>query len=187
MNSKKLKQNPSLAYTSHPDYRKPPQIANPHLQCLGAPHIDSFNFMATDGIKAAIADIIPVEFELPNGQRIKITIDEAAFAKPLSKNCHLADLSPEELIKHNEHADEWGGYFIIKGHERLARMLLVTRRNYPVAIKRSGWKMRGNLFSDYEQCPPFPTKWYLQVDVLLPKSDVLCTIDPDHKMFSGLD
>ncbi|XP_073943178.1 RNA polymerase I subunit Rpl135 [Choristoneura fumiferana] len=205
MNSKKLKQNPSLAYTSHPDYRKPPQIANPHLQCLGAPHIDSFNFMATDGIKAAIADIIPVEFELPNGQRIKITIDEAAFAKPLvpmdvvgvknqkvlptecrqraatykgefkvritlkidgkeittdrslgqlpvmvkSKNCHLADLSPEELIKHNEHADEWGGYFIIKGHERLARMLLVTRRNYPVAIKRSGWKMRGNLFSDY--------------------------------------
>ncbi|KAI5641008.1 RNA polymerase rpb2, domain 6 domain-containing protein [Phthorimaea operculella] len=205
MNQKKVAKNPSLAYTSHPDYRKPPKIANPHLQCLGAPHIDSFNYMVTDGLKAAIADLIPPEFELPTGEKIKITIDEAAFAKPSvpmeavgvknqkvlptecrqraatykgdfkirltfavdgrtmtidrslgnlpimvkSKMCHLADLSPEELVEHNEHADEWGGYFVIKGHERLARMLLVTRRNFPVAIKRSGWRMRGNLFSDY--------------------------------------
>ncbi|KAJ2941561.1 hypothetical protein O0L34_g14613 [Tuta absoluta] len=205
MNQKKVAKNPSLAYTSHPDYRKPPKIANPHLQCLGAPHIDSFNYMVTDGLKAAIADLIPPEFELPTGEKVKITIDEAAFAKPSvpmeavgvknqkilptecrqraatykgdfkirltfavdgrtmtidrslgnlpimvkSKMCHLADLSPEELVEHNEHADEWGGYFVIKGHERLARMLLVTRRNFPVAIKRSGWRMRGNLFSDY--------------------------------------
>lgn len=28
--------------------------------------------------------------------------------------CHLADMSPEELVRHNEHADEWGGYFVIK-------------------------------------------------------------------------
>ncbi|XP_072933735.1 DNA-directed RNA polymerase I subunit RPA2 [Epargyreus clarus] len=205
MDPKKILKNPSLAYTSNPDYRKPPKTANPYLQCLGAPHIDSFNYMLQDGLKAAIADLIPAEFELPKGERVKITIDEAAFAKPSvpieavgvksqrvlptecrqraatykgefkirltfevdgrsisvdrsmgnlpimikSKMCHLADLSPEELVKHNEHTDEWGGYFIIKGHERLARMLLVTRRNYPVAIKRSGWKMRGNLFSDY--------------------------------------
>ncbi|XP_026729153.1 DNA-directed RNA polymerase I subunit RPA2 [Trichoplusia ni] len=205
MNSKKIAKNPSLAYTSHPDYRKPPKIANPYLQCLGAPHIDSFNYMLHDGLNAAIADLVPVEFELPSGERVKITIDEAGFAKPSvpmeavgvknqtvlptecrqraatykgdfkirltltiddkaitvdrslgalpimikSKMCHLADLSPEELVENNEHADEWGGYFIVKGHERLARMLLVTRRNYPVAIKRSGWKMRGNLFSDY--------------------------------------
>ncbi|CAH2059095.1 unnamed protein product, partial [Iphiclides podalirius] len=161
--------------------------------------------MLQDGLKTALADLVPAEFELPSGEKIKITIDEAAFGKPCvpmdvvgvknqtilptecrqraatykgefkirmtftvnhkaitidrslgnlpimlkSKKCHLADLSPEELVQHNEHADEWGGYFIIKGHERLARMLLITRRNYPVAIKRSGWKMRGNLFSDY--------------------------------------
>lgn len=204
MDLKKIANNPSLAYTSNPDYRKPPKIANPYLQCLGSPHIDSFNYMLQDGLKAAIADLVPAEFELPSGERVKITIDEAAFAKPSvpmeaigvknqtvlptecrqrattykgdfkiritlaigektvtvdrslgslpvmvkSKICHLADLSPQELVEHNEHADEWGGYFIIKGHERLARMLLVTRRNYPVAIKRSGWKMRGNLFSD---------------------------------------
>ncbi|CAH0721281.1 unnamed protein product, partial [Brenthis ino] len=205
MDPKKILQKPSLAYTSNPNYRKPPKTPNPYLQCLGTPHIDSFNYMIQDGLKAAIADLIPAEFEMPSGEKVKITIDEAAFAKPSvpmeavgvknqkvsptecrqraatykgdfkirlsfvidgktttmdrslgslpimlkSKVCHLADLSPEELVKQNEHADEWGGYFIIKGHERLARMLLVTRRNYPVAIKRSGWKMRGNLFSDY--------------------------------------
>lgn len=57
-------------------------------------------------------------------------------------------MSPKELVKHGEHEQEWGGYFVVKGHERLVRMLLMTRRNYPVAIRRSGWKMRGSLFSD---------------------------------------
>lgn len=58
-------------------------------------------------------------------------------------------MSPEELVKHREHEQEWGGYFIIKGHERLVRMLIMTRRNYPLAIKRSSWKARGSLFSEY--------------------------------------
>ncbi|KAL0861096.1 hypothetical protein ABMA27_009599 [Loxostege sticticalis] len=205
MNPKKVAQNPSLSYTSNPNYSKPPKTANPYLQCLGAPHIESFNFMLQDGLKAAIADLMPVEFDVPTGEKIKIAIEDAAFCKPSvpleavgvksqiiyptecrqraatykgdfkvritvtvngknmtvdrslgslpimlkSKMCHLADMSPEELVRHNEHADEWGGYFVIKGHERLARMLLATRRNYPVAIKRPTWKMRGNLFSEY--------------------------------------
>ncbi|XP_034837415.1 DNA-directed RNA polymerase I subunit RPA2 [Maniola hyperantus] len=205
MNRKKILQEPSLAYTSNPNYSKPPKTPNPHLQCLGTPHIDSFNYMLQDGLKAAIADLIPAEFEMPSGEKIKITILEGMFLKPgvpietvgvknhkvlptecrqrastykgefrirlsfnvdgkvtcidrslgylpimlKSKMCHLADLSPEELVKNNEHSDEWGGYFIVKGHERLARMLLVTRRNYPVSIKRSSWRMRGNLFSEY--------------------------------------
>lgn len=63
--------------------------------------------------------------------------------------CHLAKFSPKQLVKHGEHDQEWGGYFIIKGHEKLVRMLLMTRRNYPIAIKRSGWKQRGALFSEY--------------------------------------
>ncbi|XP_047526041.1 DNA-directed RNA polymerase I subunit RPA2 [Pieris napi] len=204
-NQKKLLQQPTLAYTSNPDFSRPPKIANPYLQCLGAPHIDSFNYMLTDGLKAAIENLIPVQFQMPSGERVKIQIDDATFSKPSvpmeavgvknqrvlptecrqraatykgdfkvrltiqysdnvvtldrslgqlpimikSKMCHLDNLSPEELIKHNEHGDEWGGYFIVKGHERLARMLLVTRRNYPVAIKRSGWKGRGNLFTEF--------------------------------------
>ncbi|KAK9882973.1 hypothetical protein WA026_001189 [Henosepilachna vigintioctopunctata] len=65
-----------------------------------------------------------------------------------SNCCHLDNMSPKELVELGEHEQEWGGYFLIKGHERLIRMLLMTRRNYPIAIKRSGWKMRGELFSD---------------------------------------
>lgn len=53
-----------------------------YLQCLGAPHIDSFNYMLQDGLQAAIADLVPAEFEVPGGERVKITIDEAGFAKP---------------------------------------------------------------------------------------------------------
>lgn len=57
-------------------------------------------------------------------------------------------MSPEELVAHDEHEQEWGGYFIIKGLERLIRLLVMTRRNYPIAVKRSSWKTRGVLFSD---------------------------------------
>lgn len=38
--------------------------------------------MLTDGLKTALADLIPAEFELPTSEKVKITIDEAAFAKP---------------------------------------------------------------------------------------------------------
>jgi len=57
-------------------------------------------------------------------------------------------MNPEELIAHGEHEQEWGGYFIIKGLERLIRMLIMTRRNYPIAVKRPTWKGRGDHFSE---------------------------------------
>lgn len=60
----------------------------------------------------------------------------------------MSQLKPAELIERNEHACEWGGYFIVGGNERLIRMLIQTRRNYPIALKRSTWKDRGTLFSD---------------------------------------
>lgn len=205
MEKKKYANFPTLKYTSSADYNKIPKVQNPTLQCLGAPHVESFNYMLDTGLKAAIDDLIPLEMQLSSDERLKVTIDEALFVPPKapptaigvknqrvlptecrqraatykgeftvrltfqcgkktvtvdrslgnlpvmvkSKICHLSKMSPEELVKSNEHVDEWGGYFIVKGHERLARMLLVLRRNYPVAIKRSGWKMRGKLFSDY--------------------------------------
>lgn len=65
-----------------------------------------------------------------------------------SNRCHLNKLTPAQLVQVKEHEQEWGGYFIIKGHERIIRMLLLTRRNYPIAIRRSGWKQRGDQFSD---------------------------------------
>ncbi|XP_050497615.1 DNA-directed RNA polymerase I subunit RPA2 isoform X2 [Diabrotica virgifera virgifera] len=65
-----------------------------------------------------------------------------------SERCHLHKMTPKQLVECGEHEQEWGGYFIIKGNEKLVRMLLMTRRNYPITIRRSGWKQRGALFSD---------------------------------------
>lgn len=57
-------------------------------------------------------------------------------------------MGPEQLVENSEHEQEWGGYFIIRGHEKVMRMLLMTKRNYPIAMRRLGWKSRGALFSD---------------------------------------
>lgn len=57
-------------------------------------------------------------------------------------------MNPKQLVAHGEHEQEWGGYFVVKGNEKIVRMLLMTRRNYPITIRRSGWKGRGTLFSD---------------------------------------
>lgn len=61
----------------------------------------------------------------------------------------MAFLSPKQLIERNEHDQEWGGYFIVKGNERLIRMLLATKRNYPVAVQRRTWKQRAANFSEF--------------------------------------
>lgn len=52
------------------------------------------------------------------------------------------------MVARGEQETEWGGYFVVGGHERLIRMLLTTRRNYPVAMQRPSWKNRGKNFSD---------------------------------------
>lgn len=65
-----------------------------------------------------------------------------------SNACNLGQLKPEEMIKRGEHDSEWGGIFVIKGNEKIIRMLLMSRRNFPIAIKRSTWKNRGSNFSE---------------------------------------
>lgn len=57
-------------------------------------------------------------------------------------------MTPKQLVSKGEHENEWGGYFIIKGHEKLIRMLLMTRKNFPITVQRSTWKDRGQNFSD---------------------------------------
>ncbi|KAK5641755.1 hypothetical protein RI129_010302 [Pyrocoelia pectoralis] len=90
-----------------------------------------------------------VSWSVNDGPRLYINQDFGNIPIMVKSNrCHLNEMTPKQLVAHNEHEQEWGGYFIIKGHEKLIRMLLMTRRNYPVAIKRGGWKGRGELFSD---------------------------------------
>ncbi|XP_063243979.1 DNA-directed RNA polymerase I subunit RPA2 [Bacillus rossius redtenbacheri] len=182
-----------------------PSKPNKFLQSLGKPHIESFNFFLDVGLKRAVENLLPVEFLLPNGDRVSLVLTtaelqyprvpkgtigarslrifpsecrqraatyKAAFVAKIacslngspfhvlerelgqvpvmvkSRRCHLESLSPRELVERGEHPDEWGGYFIVQGHERLIRMLLMTRRNYPITVCRPTWKARGKYFSD---------------------------------------
>lgn len=38
--------------------------------------------MCQDGLKLAVESLLPIEFETPGGQKVKITIDDAKFSKP---------------------------------------------------------------------------------------------------------
>ena len=66
-----------------------------------------------------------------------------------SNRCHLEGLSPKELVDHREETEELGGYFIVNGNEKLIRMLVVNRRNFPGAVIRSSFQKRGPLFTKY--------------------------------------
>ncbi|CEP63973.1 DNA-directed RNA polymerase I core subunit RPA135 LALA0_S09e06722g [Lachancea lanzarotensis] len=66
-----------------------------------------------------------------------------------SNRCHLNKMSPYDLVQHKEESDELGGYFIVNGIEKLIRMLIVQRRNHPMAIIRPSFSNRGASYSQY--------------------------------------
>jgi DNA-directed RNA polymerase I subunit RPA2 len=53
------------------------------------------------------------------------------------------------MIEKHEDAEEFGGYFVSNGIERLIRLLIVPRRNYPIGIIRNSFQNRGSTFSKY--------------------------------------
>ncbi|KAI8846540.1 DNA-directed RNA polymerase I subunit RPA2 [Chytridium lagenaria] len=66
-----------------------------------------------------------------------------------SARCHLEGKSPSELVKAREDVSEFGGYFIVNGNERLIRLLIVPRRNHPIALIRTSFIKRGPTYSQY--------------------------------------
>jgi DNA-directed RNA polymerase I subunit RPA2 len=66
-----------------------------------------------------------------------------------SNRCHLEGLAPKELVDRREESDELGGYFIVNGIEKLIRMLIVNRRNFPMAIIRPSFENRGATYTKY--------------------------------------
>ncbi|KAH3668897.1 hypothetical protein OGAPHI_002652 [Ogataea philodendri] len=66
-----------------------------------------------------------------------------------SNRCHLENLSPDQLVNLREETDELGGYFIVNGIEKLIRMLIVQRRNHPMAIIRPSFANRGTSYSHF--------------------------------------
>jgi len=67
----------------------------------------------------------------------------------MSKHCHLRDLTPNQLIEKKEDSAEFGGYYIVNGNEKLVRMLIIPKRNYPIAFSRSTFTNREANFTKY--------------------------------------
>ncbi|ODH48499.1 hypothetical protein GX48_05366 [Paracoccidioides brasiliensis] len=66
-----------------------------------------------------------------------------------SNRCYLEKCSPEQLVQHKEESEELGGYFVVNGNEKLIRMLIVGRRNFPMAIIRSSFMKRGPTYTKF--------------------------------------
>jgi hypothetical protein len=49
------------------------------LQSLGAPHVESFNYMLREGLDEAVNDILAVEFSLFNDDRFSIKFEVCQF------------------------------------------------------------------------------------------------------------
>ncbi|PVU99155.1 hypothetical protein BB559_000950 [Furculomyces boomerangus] len=66
-----------------------------------------------------------------------------------SNRCNIQGMGPREHIKHHEEAEEFGGYFIVNGGEKIIRMLIAPRRNHVTAIVRPSYSNRGPTFTSY--------------------------------------
>lgn len=66
-----------------------------------------------------------------------------------SNRCHLERMSPDSLVAHKEESDELGGYFIVNGIEKIIRMLIVQRRNHPMALIRPSFANRGPSYTSF--------------------------------------
>ncbi|XP_052801585.1 DNA-directed RNA polymerase I subunit RPA2-like [Mya arenaria] len=201
-----MESKPNYKNLTSESYGKPAEKQNPVLQNLVKPHVESFNCFLHEGLTKIVENLDPVEFSLPNKDKISLKIENVIIASPhvsekavcprtvkvypvecrgrgvtykgslqvqigysvnghvgpsLTKNlgqvpimvksamCNLAGLSPKELIKRGEEEEEMGGYFIVNGIEKVIRMLVLQRRNFPMCTVRPTWKSRGALFTEY--------------------------------------
>lgn len=58
-------------------------------------------------------------------------------------------MSSAELVKHHEEPEEFGGYFVINGNERLIRYLILPRRNHVISLLRPSFSNRGLSYTEY--------------------------------------
>ncbi|EGD78089.1 RNA polymerase [Salpingoeca rosetta] len=67
----------------------------------------------------------------------------------MSDKCILSKLTTAQKIAKQEEAREFGGYFIINGNEKVIRMLMMARRNHPMALIRPSFMNRGFKYTEY--------------------------------------
>jgi DNA-directed RNA polymerase I subunit RPA2 len=61
----------------------------------------------------------------------------------------LRGLPSSELVRRHEEPEEFGGYFIINGNERLIRYLILPRRNHVISLLRPSFANRGPSYTQY--------------------------------------
>ena len=89
-------------------------------------------------------------FSVNDGEWHETTHDLGGLPIMLRSNhCHLEQLSPAELVHWKEEAEELGGYFIVNGNEKLIRLLIAVKRNYPLAVIRSSFEKRGPSYTKF--------------------------------------
>ncbi|OJA08010.1 hypothetical protein AZE42_01099 [Rhizopogon vesiculosus] len=66
-----------------------------------------------------------------------------------SSRCNLRNLPSSELVRRHEEPEEFGGYFIINGNERLIRYLILPRRNHVTSLLRPSFAKRGPSYTQY--------------------------------------
>lgn len=92
---------------------------------------------------------VDVCFQYNEGAQIRHTFNFGHLPIMLmSKLCHLRGADLHKLVFHGEEATEMGGYFICGGMERLVRILILQKRNYPMGLVRSSFLKRGAGYTD---------------------------------------
>ncbi|QPG73218.1 hypothetical protein FOA43_000525 [Brettanomyces nanus] len=94
--------------------------------------------------------LLKVTYIANNGKEVS-QVKEAGLLPVMirSNRCNLEGMSPEDLVQHREESDEFGGYFIVNGIEKIIRMLIMPRRNYPMSVIRSSFSNRGASYSHF--------------------------------------
>ncbi|KRT81952.1 hypothetical protein AMK59_5806, partial [Oryctes borbonicus] len=82
LDSKMFLEIPTLRNLTSSNFGKAPSQQNPLLAELGRPHIDSFNYMVDTGLDDAVANLYPVEFELPTKDKVSLSIDDITLGYP---------------------------------------------------------------------------------------------------------
>ncbi|TBU28757.1 beta and beta-prime subunits of DNA dependent RNA-polymerase [Dichomitus squalens] len=83
----------------------------------------------------------PVEVEMRDCGLLPIMVRSA--------RCNVRGMSSADLVKHHEEPEEFGGYFIINGNERLIRYLILPRRHHVISLVRPSFVNRGPSYTPY--------------------------------------
>ncbi|XP_047338761.1 DNA-directed RNA polymerase I subunit 2 [Impatiens glandulifera] len=65
-----------------------------------------------------------------------------------SKLCHLRGADKKKLLACKEELSEVGGYFVLNGLERVVRLIILPKRNYPMSTIRSSFRERREGYTD---------------------------------------